>query len=203
MTLNDLAQAEPWMDQEERQITDTLIAAFRQNFAERQIPENPFLTLRLQNCLVQYILCRRLERSLTAGAEDPGTTHTAHVGRARERLRKALKELEDTANKLAPPSEASSNPANTRPRLRTAGACLAVALGRRQVPPAFEPAVINDSDDTPAPKFQNQPSPLTIPIPQATPPASPALRAARPLPPPPPIVRAPGPILAERSHPRK
>ena len=108
MTLNDLLHGEPWMDPGERETAAGLVRSIQQSFAERQIPETTFLVLRVQDFLLHHTLCRRLERSLSP---DPAATMPAavlptlaeHIGKCRDRLRKALKELEDAAAKLAPP----------------------------------------------------------------------------------------------------
>ena len=108
MTLSDLAQGESWMDPEERQTAAELVQSLQQSFTDRQIPETSFLLLRVQDYLLHHALCRRLERSLIP---DPATAPPAtvlpslaeHIGKTRDRLRKSLKDLEDTAAKLAPP----------------------------------------------------------------------------------------------------
>ncbi len=115
MTLNDLAQGEAWMDPEECQAAAEIVRSLRQSFADRQIPETTFLILRVQDYLVHHTLCRRLDRSLMP---DPGHSRengnpaapaipdpklAEQIGKSRDRLRRTLKELEDTVNKLAPP----------------------------------------------------------------------------------------------------
>ncbi len=101
-------QGETWMDPEEMQTAADLARSFQQHFADRQITESPFLTLRVQDCLLHHTLCRRLERNL---ATDPEASAPApllpslaeHIGKSRDRFRKSLKDLEDSANKLTPP----------------------------------------------------------------------------------------------------
>ena len=178
MNLTDLAQAETWMDPEERRIADTLLAAFRKNFTERQIPENPFLALRLQNCLVQYILCRRIERSLTDTAEEDNIARANHVGRARERLRRSLKELEDTANKLTPSAEAPTIPAlptPVPPAHSTAG--VPPASPRTTGVPPAPPLTAGGQRPTPSPSPSSSPirptSPSSAPSPATKPGLSP------------------------------
>ena len=108
MTLNDLLSGEPWMDDLERQTAARIVQAMQREFADREIPETTFLALRVQDYLLHYTLCRRLERSLTPAAESACPvsvvpTLAEHIGKCRDRLRKAHKELEDAAAKLAPP----------------------------------------------------------------------------------------------------
>ena len=108
MTLNDLICGEPWMDPEEHESAAELVRSIQQSFIDRQIPETPFLVLRVQDFLLHHTLCRRLERSLIPdpAAVPPVTVLPSlaeHIGKARDRMRKALKELEDAAAKLAPP----------------------------------------------------------------------------------------------------
>ena len=120
MTLNDLTHGEPWMDPEERQTAAELVQAIQQSLTDRQIPETPFLVLRVQDYLLHHTLCRRLERSLTP---DPGATPPVtvlpslaeHIGKSRDRLRKSLKDLDDAASKLAqqpPPPPPPARPFN-------------------------------------------------------------------------------------------
>ncbi len=204
MNLSNLAQAEPWMDHEERQTAATLAAAFEKNFADRQIPEGPFLTLRVENCLVHHALCRRLERALTPDpdADTPATITTAiagHIGRARERLRKALKELEDTADKLAPTPEQRPNSAHRR-------------IPTRESVPALPnfPATLSavNADANPTPKDQPpSPSPIipippTLPTTPTSPPAAPpkpAIPAAHPQAAPQPVIHVPRVVAFDRS----
>jgi len=160
MSLKDLAQPEPWMNQEERQTAATLIAAFQQHFVERRIPESPFLTLRLKDCLLHVTLCDRLERSLLADAGDITAATAAHIGRARERLRKAIKSLEDTADRLAPPADACPSPASRGIR-RTES-----HPGLHKVPETPVPVNVDTGD---SPQGQNQSTPSPVPPPSPTP----------------------------------
>jgi hypothetical protein len=116
MNLSDLTHGEPWMDPEERQCAAELVQSIQQSFTDRQIAPTPFLILRVQDYLLHHTLCRRLERSLTPdpAAIPPFTVPPSlaeHIGKCRDRLRKALKELEDAAAKLAPPSPPPPPPA--------------------------------------------------------------------------------------------
>ena len=71
MTLTELAQGELWMDPEERQTVADLTRSIQRSFADRQIPENPFLVLRVQDFLLHHTVCRRLERSLSPDPPPP------------------------------------------------------------------------------------------------------------------------------------
>ncbi len=184
MTLKDLAQPEPWMTQEEGQTAATLIAAFQQNFVDRNIPENPFLTLRLQDCLLHHTLCRRLEQALIADAEALTPALAAHIGRARERFRKALKSLEDTANKLAPPADPS--PQST-------------AKGNQSAESPNSPAT-SIPDNTPQGQNQN----ATPAVPPSSPSTVPPLPPMTPIPPPATrpqaVIHVPRPIPLAQQH---
>lgn len=107
MTFEKLTQPKPWMRQEERQTLALLLDGYRQKFAERRIFPDPSLAVRLKEFLVLFILCERLDDSLLTGADSITPEAAAHLGRAHDRLRHALKALEDTANKLATPDESA------------------------------------------------------------------------------------------------
>jgi len=114
MNIADLAQGEHWMDPEERQVAADLVHSFQQHMTERQIPETFFLVHRLRDFIVHHTLCLRLEGGLTpslrpapeTGSPDPAPNLSpvlaGHIGRARSRLAKALKTLEDSAEELDP-----------------------------------------------------------------------------------------------------
>ena len=53
MTLNDLALGEDWMDPEEHESAAELIRDIQRSFTVREIPENAFLVLRVQDLVLQ------------------------------------------------------------------------------------------------------------------------------------------------------
>lgn len=198
MSLKDLARPEPWMDQEERQTAATLIAAFQQHFADRDIPENPFLTLRLQDCLLHYTLCRRLENAILADSREITAAEAAHIGKARERLRKALKDLEDTAKRLTPPAEPFPNSAETgnrstkrHPESPKSPETPAPATSKADTLPQNE----NPAVSPPLPPI-GPISPIRPigPIPLPTPPPNPIHPAEHPRPTPQPVIHVPRPV---------
>ena len=199
MTLTDLAQSEPWMGPEERQTAAKLIQSFQRVFTERQIPENPFLVLRVEDVLLHHTLCRRLERNITPGSDAVTPALAGQIGKARDRRRKALKELEDTANKLASsPSAPSACPSSGTPSRasekttpspdRSSVSILALsseASAKEEAPakaetsvkaeaPAVRPEFSHSSHDShnsqPPPPNPNSPSPA--PTPAGPPPLS-------------------------------
>ena len=191
MTLNDLTCGEPWMDPEEHESAAKLVRSLQQSFTDRQIPETPFLVLRVQDFLLHHTLCRRLERSLTPdpAAVPPVTVLPSlaeHIGKARDRMRKALKELEDAAAKLAPPPPPPPPPARPfnlpdfyKPILEKAGVDLindpdffADEDNFYDVPPYRRPSEVESNPDpavTPAQAGAQAPD-LT-PVQEAEPPA--------------------------------
>ena len=131
MNLTDLAHGEPWMDPEERQTAAKLVQSFQQLFTDRQIPDNPFLVLRVEDVLLHHTLCRRLECNLTSGPDPVTPALAGQIGKARDRRRKSLKELEDTVAKLTP-------------RLSDPPTCPSPELSA-QVPPSPAPSSVSPS----------------------------------------------------------
>ncbi len=149
MNLENLVQPAAWMTQEERHTAASLVAAFQQNFTVRSLPENPFLTLRMRYLLLHLTLCRRLEQTVFGDSKEELTpAAAAHIGKALERFRKALKDLEDTANRLDP---AKHNP-------------LPSFAGKKAPTPAPRP----EPEKMPAaPKSPQSPGPV-VPLPDPT-----------------------------------
>jgi len=74
------------------------------------VSENAFLTLRIEELVVTWLLIRRLEATLAPdGASEGPVRVTASqvetVGKCRERLRKAIKELEDYCSRVVTPAD--------------------------------------------------------------------------------------------------
>ncbi len=114
MTLNDLTRGEHWMTPDERQIAAEFADAFRQRFAERQIPEDFLLAERVRDYILHRVLSIRLENNLIlnpggSGKDgDPGThpvvapVLAGHIVRVRDRVRKSLMDVEDAARERDP-----------------------------------------------------------------------------------------------------
>ena len=109
--LSAVSEGEAWMDDIERMLVKRLVQAFRKMFRGEQVPETPMVALRVQDVTVSFIRVQRAETRLAeieARKQErmmlsEGKTKTDSglgaaieaAGKARERLRKALKELED------------------------------------------------------------------------------------------------------------
>ncbi|MBW7866229.1 MAG: hypothetical protein H3C30_17660 [Candidatus Hydrogenedentes bacterium] len=105
MTFNDLLTGEVWMSPEERLTHTNFITAVTAQLDARKVPASATLILRVAEAANLLHLARRLERGLTPSPEDPGNYSVTpalaeQIGKARERLRKALKEIEDTCATL-------------------------------------------------------------------------------------------------------
>jgi len=185
MTLTDLAQGQSWMDAEERNTVAGLVQSFGQVFAERQIPENPFLVLRVEDVLLHHTLCRRLERNLPPNPDAVTPALAAAIGRARDRGRKALKELEDTAGYLAKenaaaPSGSSALPTPASPSVPVPGLHPQVPV--EETPSLGAPETAANENTCPShssPDAHSAPPTASDPVPQA----NPRVPVSRPIPP--------------------
>ncbi len=110
MRLNEIARGEAWMNEEERQIMKRLVAAIRRLFRARGVGESPLLGMRVADVGVHCLIARRLELGLTPRVDEEGQVcqeisgaQADQIGKARERLRKAIRELEDACARLGTP----------------------------------------------------------------------------------------------------
>ncbi len=109
MNLKELARGETWMTETERRLTRRFIRGMEPVLAERGVAHTPLLALRVHDVLVSYVLVRRLEAGLFPGTtaehgdERAVAAVVEAVSRARERMRKAMKELEDACTKAGTP----------------------------------------------------------------------------------------------------
>jgi len=111
MDLKTLARGEAWMDDAERRLARRFMRGMSALFNEHGVADTPLLALRVNDVLVSWLLVRRAETGLFPGALDPGDDRAAAavieaVSRARERMRKAMKELEDACAKGGTPIDA-------------------------------------------------------------------------------------------------
>jgi hypothetical protein len=112
MNMQRVAEGEHWMDAEERLCARDLVERLAAQFDARGVVETPLLALRVNDLVVSLLLVRRIESQLAElpecpesekpNARSPATLAEA-VGKARERMRKAMKELEDSCAKLGTP----------------------------------------------------------------------------------------------------
>lgn len=107
MKITTLALGETWMSADEAALTRHFVEGVEGMLKDRGVTENPLLVLRLSDIVVSWLLSRRLEDGLGGGAADeaPRTTsaQAEAVGKSRERLRKAIKELEEYCERAGTP----------------------------------------------------------------------------------------------------
>lgn len=110
MRLHESCWREAWMTEDERRIMRQFMAAIRRFFKARGVQETPLLALRVIDLGIHGLLVRRLESALSPTIEENGeVTMTVsgptadHIGKARERLRKSIRELEDACARLGSP----------------------------------------------------------------------------------------------------
>lgn len=108
MELKKLKQGEWWMDEGERRQAREFINRMMKLFQGAGVLETPLLALRVQDLLVHWILAQRLERALLLSPEEtPAEKALAAaadaIGKNRERIRKAMKELEEYCQKAGTP----------------------------------------------------------------------------------------------------
>ena len=109
MDLKTLAHGAPWMTPEETEVTQRFVRGMKRLFKRHGVKETPLLALRVDDVIVSYLLVCRIEAGLehrTAGEPEGSAKGTGRAsnslvslvdaaGKARERMRKAMKELED------------------------------------------------------------------------------------------------------------
>ncbi|HDP35544.1 MAG TPA: hypothetical protein ENN29_10595 [Candidatus Hydrogenedentes bacterium] len=110
MRLQENYWREPWMTEEEYLYMKRLLASLRRLFKTSGVRESPLVCLRAVDVGVHCLLARRLEQGLTPAAKENGEAVldvsgalADHIGKTRERLRKAIRELEDACTRLGAP----------------------------------------------------------------------------------------------------
>ena len=107
MKMTTLATGEVWMSADERELNRQLVFGVEKLLRERGVVENPLLVLRVDDIAVSWLLTRRMEAGLGPGedGETPRTSATQSdaIGKSRERLRKAIKELEEYCERAGTP----------------------------------------------------------------------------------------------------
>jgi hypothetical protein len=110
MTFADMRQGELWMTEEERQRQRRFAGVMKKFLKHHGVADSPLLCLRVNDVAMQWLLVRRLENSLAETSHPPEgelplvpTTLADHIGKGRERLRKAIRELEDACARLGTP----------------------------------------------------------------------------------------------------
>lgn len=103
MNLRELARGEPWMTEEEQRLNRRFVRGMRALFEEHGVGDSPLLALRVGDVAVSYVLVRRLEALLDGNEGETPDAVVEKVSRARERMRKAMKELEEACAKQGTP----------------------------------------------------------------------------------------------------
>ncbi len=86
------------------------IAQVRRMFDARGVGESPLLTLRVSDVGIHWLLVLRLERGLMSEQDGPDADAAVlsgaladQIGKARERMRKSIRDLEDACARLGTP----------------------------------------------------------------------------------------------------
>ena len=110
MQFRDIAKGEPWMTLGERRRTRKFIAALKRLFSGCGVEETPLLVLRVEDVAIHYLLVRRIEEGLAPASDNAEGAVSGcsgaladQIGKSRERLRKAIRELEDACARLGRP----------------------------------------------------------------------------------------------------
>jgi len=110
MTQDTLTQGEPWMTPQERDFNQDLIRAIAKHLEATGVPESALVALRVNDIASTWLLARRLESALAPREGQPAPCPTPAqadaIGKCRERLRKAIKELEEYRAKTGAPAPA-------------------------------------------------------------------------------------------------
>lgn len=107
MDLAAVAAGAGWMTAGEHRLTEKITRTMGREFSRYGVVVSPLVALRVEDVIVSYLVVRRLETAFT----EPTTPEEAKAaaagieaaGKARERLRKAMKELEEACAKAGTP----------------------------------------------------------------------------------------------------
>jgi hypothetical protein len=108
-----IVKAEKWMTPQERVFYSRFAASIEYTLDQRGIEMTSMTALRVNDVVVSFVLVRRLESTLNSDAVAAETATKPQtlialvdgIGKAREKMRKALKELEDVCGPIAMPQE--------------------------------------------------------------------------------------------------
>lgn len=117
MDLESLIFDKPWMTEEERIVAEAFWQAVGEALETHGVEKNLLTLLRVNDVLVMYLLARRAEEALCGAGpgvknDKPGAKRGPDAsafdgcGRAYERLRKAMKELEEACARAGKPIDA-------------------------------------------------------------------------------------------------
>ncbi len=112
MELKTLAKGKDWMTPEERVVTAAFVKQMEATFKVGGVVVTPLVVLRTEDVLVSHLMVQRIEQDLAQNdteepePKDKRASPLALIeaaGKARERLRKAMKEFEDACAKAGTP----------------------------------------------------------------------------------------------------
>ncbi len=122
MDFRTLSAGAPWLPDDERVAHQRMLAALRRFFRRMGVQDTPLLAMHAADLIATALLVARLERELAgfAAGETTNNQDTREadarlralialadaVGKARERMRKAMKELEDYCTRAGTPIDA-------------------------------------------------------------------------------------------------
>ena len=108
MNPTTLSQDEPWMTPEERDLNREFNQSTTELLAARGVPVTPLIMLRVNDVIATWLLARRLESALAPKPGEPAPCPSAAqagaIGKCRDRLRRAMKELEACCARDAVPT---------------------------------------------------------------------------------------------------
>ncbi len=113
MKVRDAVRVEGWMREEEALLAQEMVRALQRVLKKQGAPDTPLVALRVNDVVVSYLLVRRAEEGLRPPVleEDVGADVAVTpasviegIGKTRERLRKAMKELEEYCAKVGAPT---------------------------------------------------------------------------------------------------
>ncbi len=143
-TLKHLLNGRSWMADDEALLAQALLECLLNTLNERGVEETSLVLLRAEDIVVNYVLARRLETALTPGKLESAPLEA--LGKARERLRKSMKELEDYCTRSGKPIDTGFADI-MKPVLKKAQGVLedAIAFETRRQKAALEPQAESDS----------------------------------------------------------
>jgi hypothetical protein len=112
MNLKTLSRGKDWMTAKECAVTGAFVAEMDATFEAGAVVVTPLMVLRTEDVLVSHLMVQRIEQDLAEDGDpdmDPKEQRARPLalieaaGKARERLRKAMKELEDACTKAGTP----------------------------------------------------------------------------------------------------
>ena len=107
MKMTNLALGETWMSGDEAELNRQFVRGVGKLLKDRGVAANPLLVLRVNDIVVSWLLARRMEEGLGGDGDGVAARTTSAqaeaIGKSRERLRKAIKELEEYCARAGTP----------------------------------------------------------------------------------------------------